>query len=99
MNNFIVWKELTKVSWKEKVIKEINSIIGMLMESWILPVSCKVSEALLGFMLALQETRSIHDFLNIPKNEFITYIYILNHQSSINFQFLPNLVGFPDILN
>ena len=47
----------------------------------------------------LQETRSIHDSMNIPKIEFITYIYILYHQSSINFQFLPNLAGFPDILN
>ena len=28
-------------------------------------------------MLALQETRSIHDSMNLPKNEFIAYIYIL----------------------
>ena len=27
-------------------------------------------------MLTLQETRSIHDSMNIPKIEFITYIYI-----------------------
>ena len=48
----------------------------------------------------LQETRSsIHDSMNIPKIEFITYIYILYYQSSINFQFSPNLAGFPDILN
>ena len=31
----------------------------------------------LGFILTLQETRSIHDFMNIPKIEFIAYIYIL----------------------
>ena len=37
--------------------------------------------------------------MNITKNEFITYIYILYYQSSISFQFLPNLAGFPDILN
>ena len=43
------------------------------MESWILRVSCKVSEAL---TLTLQETQSIHDSMNIPKIEFITYIYI-----------------------
>ena len=53
----------------------------------------------LGFTLTLQETRSIHDSMNIQKIEFITYIYILYYQSSINFQFPPNLAGFPDILN
>ena len=52
-----------------------------------------------GFTLTLQETRSIHDSMNIPKIEFITYIYILYYQSSINFQFSPNLAGFQDILN
>ena len=52
-----------------------------------------------GFTLTLQETRSIHDSMNIPKIEFITYIYILYYQSSINFQFSTNLAGFPDILN
>ena len=31
--------------------------------------------------------------MNIPKIEFITYIYILYYQSSINFQFSPNLDG------
>ena len=30
-----------------------------------------------GFKLTLQETRSIHDSMNIPKIEFIAYIYIL----------------------
>ena len=49
-------------------------------------------------MLTLQEIRSIHDSMNIPKMEFITYIYIQYYQSSINFQFSPNLAGFPDIL-
>ena len=49
--------------------------------------------------LILQETRSIHDSMNIPKIEFITYIYILYYQSSINFQLSHNLAGFPDILN
>ena len=28
-------------------------------------------------MLTLQETRSIHDSMNIPKIEFIAHIYIL----------------------
>ena len=31
--------------------------------------------------------------------QFISYIYILYYQSSINSQFSPNLAGFPDILN
>ena len=52
-----------------------------------------------GFTLTLQETRSIHDSMNIPKIEFITYIYILYYQSSINFKFSSYLVGFQDILN
>ena len=30
-----------------------------------------------SFMLTLQETRSIHDSMNIQKIEFIAYIYIL----------------------
>ena len=30
-----------------------------------------------GFTLTLQETRSIHDSMNLPKIEFIAYIYIL----------------------
>ena len=29
-----------------------------------------------GFTLTLQETRGIHDSMNIPKIEFIAYIYI-----------------------
>ena len=52
-----------------------------------------------GFTLTLQDTRSIHDSMNLPKIEFIAYIYILYYQSSINFQFSPNLAGSPDILN
>ena len=30
-----------------------------------------------GFMVTLQETRSYHGTLNIPKIEFIAYIYII----------------------
>ena len=52
-----------------------------------------------GFTLTLQEPRHVHDSMNRPKVEFITYIYISYYQSSINFQFSPNLSGFPDILN
>ena len=52
-----------------------------------------------GFTLILQEVRSVYDSMNIPKIEFITFIYILYYQSIINFQFSPYLAGFPDILN
>ena len=52
-----------------------------------------------GLHVNLQETRSIHDSMNLPKIEFITYIYVLYYQSRISFQFSPNLAGFPDILN
>ena len=48
---------------------------------------------------SLQETPSNHDSMNIPKIEFITYIYILYYQSGINFQLSSNLAGFPDILS
>ena len=30
-----------------------------------------------GFTLSLQETWSIHDSINLPKIEFVAYIYIL----------------------
>ena len=52
-----------------------------------------------GFTLTLQDNQSIHDSMNLPKIEFIAYIYILYYQSSINFKFSPYLAGFPDILN
>ena len=48
----------------------------MFMESWILPVSCKVSEAQKGFTLTLKETQSIHDSVNRPKFEFIANILL-----------------------
>ena len=50
-------------------------------------------------MLTLQDTRSIHDSMNLQKIEFMAYIYILYYQPSINFQFSHNLAGFPDTLN
>ena len=51
----------------------------------------------LDFTLTLQETRIIHDSMNLPKIEFITYIlYCL---SSINVQLSYNLAVFLDILN
>ena len=50
--------------------------------------------------LTLQETRINYDSMNIPKIEFITYIYIyiLYYQSSINFQFYLTWLVFRIIL-
>ena len=31
-----------------------------------------------GLLKSLQETRSIHDSMNLPKIEFIAYIYIID---------------------
>ena len=48
----------------------------MFMDSW--PESLLQSKwSPKGFPLILQETRSIHDSMNILKIEFIAYIYIL----------------------
>ena len=41
---------------------------GLLQSKW----------SLKGITLTLQETRSIHDSMNIPKIEFIAYIYFKN---------------------
>ena len=41
----------------------------------------------------------VSEAMNLPKIEFITYIYILYYQSSINFQLSPNLTGFSEVLN
>ena len=49
--------------------------------------------------LTWQESRYVHDSMNRPKVEFITYIYFLYYQSCMNFQISPNLAGFPDILD
>ena len=46
---------------------EIMNILVLLQSKW----SPK------DFTLTLQETQSIHDCMNRPKIEFITYIYIL----------------------
>ena len=42
----------------------IMNTLGLLQSKW-------------GFMLTLQNTRGIHNSINIPKIEFITYITIL----------------------
>ena len=50
----------------------MNSMFDLFMESWILQVSCKESEAR---RLTLQDTLSTHDSMNGPKILFISYIY------------------------
>ena len=43
------------------------------------------SGLLQGLHVNFARTQSTHDSMNIPKIEFITYIYILYYLSSINF--------------
>ena len=52
----------------------MNSIFGLFMESWILRVSCEVSEAHVNFA---GDPKYFHDSMNRPKIEFIAYIHIL----------------------
>ena len=40
------------------------------------------------FTLILQETGSIHDSMNLPKNELIAYIYILLLKTNIKELFI-----------
>ena len=55
------------------------------MESWILRVSCKVSEA--GFTLTLQDTRSIHNSMNLLKLNLLLIFtfYKISQVSIFNF--------------
>ena len=66
----------------------INKVFTYLLTYFLSKWSAK------GFTLTLQDTRSIHDSMNLSKIEFIAYIYFLYYQSSINFQFSPYLAGF-----
>ena len=61
---------ILQVFCKVNALQETRSIHGfqMFIESWTVRVSCKVIEA----SLTLQETRSIHDSMNISKMEFIS---------------------------
>ena len=76
-------------------------------KKWIQFLECSWNHENFGSLAKLMWSPNVHGIMNtsglvqmnIPKNEFITYIYILYYQSSINFQFSPNLAGFPDILN
>ena len=70
-------------------VHEIMNTSGLVQSKW----------SPLGFTLTLQDTRSVHDSMNRPKKEFITYIDILYYQTSNDFQFFTNLAGFPDMLN
>ena len=50
-------------------------------------------------LFTLRETGSVHDSMNRPKlNLLLTFTFYFISQVSF-FQFLPNLAGFPDILN
>ena len=53
------------------------NVHGIMKAFGLLQVKC------LGFTLTLQETQSIHDFMNRPKIVFIVYIYIILYISKI----------------
>ena len=55
-------------------ISEMNSVFGLFMESWILRVSCEVSEAHVNLA---RDPKYFYDSMHRPKIEFIAYIYIL----------------------
>ena len=61
----------------------VNIVVQFLINMGIVCMKNSVYPS--GFTLNLQETRSIHDSMDRPTIEFITYIYILYYQSSINF--------------
>ena len=68
--NSLFFREFSKYLRAEFDFWNVYGIIntsGLLQSKW----------SPLGFTLTLQDTRSIHDSMNIPKNEFIVYIYIL----------------------
>ena len=52
-------------------------------KKWIQFLECSWNHEYSGLLQTLQETRSIHDSMNIPKIEFIAYIYILLKISKI----------------
>ena len=54
------------------IVHGIMNTSGLLQSMW-------------GFTMTLQETLYVHASMNRPKIEFITFIYILYYQSSINF--------------
>ena len=66
--------------------------ISSLLQSWNVHGIMKTSDLLqskwssTGFTLTLQETQSIHDSMNIPKIEFIAYIYILLYISKMYYK-------------
>ena len=49
-------------------------------------------------ILSLHETGIIHDSMNRPNIDFISYNICISYcQSNINFHFSPNLVGFTEV--
>ena len=81
--------ELLLCMISQQIIEEINSIFGL----W-------ASLALQETHHVQQDTRHVHDSMNLPNNDFsFAYLNILFYQLRINFKISPNLAGFPDILN
>ena len=70
-----IWSRCKKQTFSGHLRNEFNfwNVHGMMNTLGLL--QSKFSPKV--FMLTLQETRSIHDSMNIPKIGFIAYIYIL----------------------
>ena len=69
------WK-ITQKPWKILEFYYFLYVLALLIETKIsIKLLCLYSLAK-GFTLSLQETRSIHDSMNLPEIEFIAYIYI-----------------------
>ena len=54
-----------------------------------------------GLLVSLNKANVLHQSMQPQNCNFNVYIYILYYQSSINFQYSPNLhvASFPDIFN
>ena len=77
--NHLAEEQSNLVCWFEH-IEQVDDCsfkkgIRFLERSWTRRVSCKVSEAK-GFTLNLQEARSIHDSMNLPKNRIHFFRYM-----------------------
>ena len=81
----MAWK-ISKVMWNSKPTKcnhlwnaSYLVMLRCLIKKWIQFLECSWNHEYFWSLakLTLQETPSIHDSMNIPKIEFIAYIYIL----------------------
>ena len=60
----------------EVLISLSTYLLTALLKKLIRFLECSWNHEFFGSLAKQQETRSIHDFMNIPKFELIAYIYI-----------------------